>query len=208
MKIDTPSSATRRPAGALLWALALAPLAACGEDGETTTSTAAATTTAATTADVASSGGEAVSQSASGAGGGGDATGGGGDGAVGGAGGGAAGEGAGGNHGSAGGADGSTGGGPPGGDCLACVGESCGDDAEACAADPTCTAILECVATSGCLTSGATQDELVECAFACLGEQDLTPSEQAQLIAQLTALAACAGSCTATCGGGAGGGSP
>lgn len=78
--------------------------------------------------------------------------------------------------------------------CTTCLQTDCAPEVQACISDPTCKDILECTATSGCLSSGAET-----CARGCADAAGLTPKETARVTALLLNIATSCSSCLSSC---------
>ena len=78
--------------------------------------------------------------------------------------------------------------------CTTCLQTDCAPEVQACVSDPVCKGILECTATSGCLSSGAET-----CARGCADAAGLTPKETARVTALLLNVATSCSSCLSSC---------
>lgn len=78
--------------------------------------------------------------------------------------------------------------------CTTCLQTDCAPEVQACVSDPICKGILECTATSGCLSSGAET-----CARGCADAAGLTPKETARVTALLLNIATSCSSCLSSC---------
>lgn len=79
--------------------------------------------------------------------------------------------------------------------CVSCATDRCGPAILECYADATCTALLQCAVTSGCL-----RDDPSSCIPVCVADAGLEPGELVQQLVLITGLIDSCSGCLSDCG--------